>query len=127
MIINRPEMIINQHPAQPRDKRLGIGFWFTRDRQDLPDPIDFYDADWDPKERSVVAYYLEHGELQNRYHGQSECRICAIRNGSYDLGDNKYIWPSGFAHYIRKHGVRPPQEFVDHVWKQVSKGTTKDP
>jgi hypothetical protein len=35
--------------------------------------------------------------------------------GLNDLTDGTFIWPEGFAHYLEKHAVRPPEEFVKHV------------
>ena len=37
--------------------------------------------------------------------------------GGTDLSDGHYVWPFGFAHYVEAHGVKPPQEFIDHVWR----------
>ncbi len=36
--------------------------------------------------------------------------------GSMCLTDGTYGWPQGFAHYVEAHGVRPPEEFVRHVY-----------
>ena len=37
--------------------------------------------------------------------------------GRGELTDGVYMWPEGLAHYLEKHNVRLPQEFVDHVLK----------
>ncbi len=87
----------------------------------LPDPKDFIDPDWNPRERDVVARYLDAGEEVNSYRGWSNCRICGKHNGSTDLGDAKYLWPQGFGHYVRDHSVRPPREFIDHIRRASGK------
>lgn len=38
--------------------------------------------------------------------------------GRGELTDGVYMWPEGLAHYLEKHNVRLPQEFVEHVLKQ---------
>lgn len=49
------------------------------------------------------------------YKGTSKCRCCGIRNGSEEytlvLGKAKWIWPSGFSHYVEAHNVRPSLAF----------------
>jgi hypothetical protein len=30
-----------------------------------------------------------------------------------------WVWPDGFAHYLQLHAVKPPQEFVDHVLREM--------
>jgi hypothetical protein len=35
--------------------------------------------------------------------------------GSHDLTDGVFVWPEGYAHYIEKHDVKPPREFIEHV------------
>jgi len=39
--------------------------------------------------------------------------------GRGELTDGVYVWPEGLAHYLEKHNVRLPQEFVDHVLKSI--------
>jgi hypothetical protein len=35
--------------------------------------------------------------------------------GFRDLFDGVWIWPEGLAHYVERHSVRLPEEFVDHM------------
>ena len=57
-----------------------------------------------------------------KWRGYSTCRICGLSpNGSTCIADDTFVWPEGFAHYIEEHSVRPPQEFIDHVKRKVSK------
>ncbi len=39
--------------------------------------------------------------------------------GSTCLSDGHFIWPVGLAHYVDKHLVRPPEEFVRHALQQL--------
>lgn len=40
--------------------------------------------------------------------------------GGNDLTDGTFIWPEGFAHYLEKHAVRPPEAFVKHVLSRAT-------
>jgi hypothetical protein len=44
--------------------------------------------------------------------------------GSSDLTDGTWLWPEGLAHYVRKHDVVLPEEFIAHV---VSRAPQKQP
>src|SRR5262245_48523055 len=56
--------------------------------------------------------------------GFSCCRFdCGIPDnemGSCDLYDGKWLWPEGLAHYVERHSVRLPDEFIQtmrsHSW-----------
>jgi len=99
----------------------------------LPDPRDFVDETWDNEGRALVARYVHPPvdlgrfgsqgvyatKIVCRFRGWSTCRICGCRNGSTAIGDDKYIWPAGFSHYIAEHAVKPPQEFIDHAIKRL--------
>ena len=90
----------------------------------LPDPHDFVDHSWDLTIRDRVVRYLESGRVAIRWRGYSTCRICGKwnngkwNNGTTCITDDTYVWPEGFAHYIAEHGVRPDEEFVQHVLAQ---------
>ena len=85
----------------------------------LPDPQNFVDTFWDAKEREAVVQYLRMGSVGTRWMGYSYCRFnCGISDaemGDGTMTDGTYVWPEGFAHYVEKHGVRPPEEFVAHA------------
>lgn len=92
-----------------------IGYWRNDRHPEYPHPGDFVDTAWDPAERRAVADYLSSGTVLEVWRGFSPCRFCDVDNGFRDLTDGSYAWPEGLAHYLSDHGVRPPQEFVDHV------------
>lgn len=93
-----------------------IGFWSggaTNAR--WPDVRQFVDVNWDPDERDQVANYLQSGLVVRSYMGYSPCRLCGKDNGDLELSDGAYVWPDGLAHYILEHGVRLPDQFVQHA------------
>jgi hypothetical protein len=93
-----------------------VGFWWSKTEPDLPRPQKFVDKSWDVRERNAVMEYLSddrHGAVYFR--GWSTCRICGEMNGSVTFNDGVYEWPEGLSHYLEKHGVKPPLEFIHHV------------
>lgn len=138
-------MIVVSHPNRPSERRIAIGYWnnikegmggtsFVIEMVSslmrgvpLQHPTNFVDEKWDEKERKMVVSYLDSRSEGNygpkiaiKWRGYSNCRICGNRNGSTCIGDDKFIWPSGFSHYVKRHGVRPPREFIDHVKEKAS-------
>jgi hypothetical protein len=134
-------MILRFHPDQPGliTELKFIGYWdalifdpktllplktlidFDRYREKfgefaLPIPTSYIDRDWNATERAIVIAYLNRGKEWEAWKGSSYCRFgCQINNGSTDLTDGIYVWPEGFAHYVECHGVKPSQEFLDHI------------
>lgn len=101
----------------PMDPELiKIGYWFSVDEPDLPIPRATV---WNSFEKETVAAYLDEGEVYGEYRGWSTCRMCEASNGSKDLTDGVYIWPSGLSHYVREHDVQLPSAFVAHVLEQA--------
>lgn len=97
-----------------------LGYWKTRDkrytRDPRPNPQDFVDLTWGPSHREAVVAYLQSGTLLYFWIGSSTCRFCKLRpNGKLCLTDGTFGWPEGLAHYVQEHGLRPPQEFIEHV------------
>jgi hypothetical protein len=62
-------------------------------------------------------------EVLERWRGWSSCRLCGCANGSTCKGDDAYNWPEGFAHYLKVHGVRPPDAFVAHCLGRLAEKT----
>jgi hypothetical protein len=113
--------------------RKRVGFW--RDPGDpstasLPDPHDFVDPDWHPRERAAVLGHLRNGEFVRYWQGHSWCRFrCGIANsemGAGDFTDGTWVWPEGFAHYLEAHGVKPPEEFLAHVRRRLREGPPRE-
>jgi hypothetical protein len=92
-----------------------IGYWRSEAHPEYPDPRDLVDSAWDTDERHVVGTYLAGGTISKTYLGYSPCRICGENNGAIEFTDGAFAWPSGLAHYVDQHGVRLPQELVEHA------------
>lgn len=102
--------------------QAGLGhrpLYSTNDERSLPDPRDHIDLSWDAAERKMVIAYLRKAETCVVWRGIAHCRICDIMNGGTCKSDGVYMWPEGYAHYLEKHDVRPPQAFIDHVLKTL--------
>jgi hypothetical protein len=72
----------------------------------------------------MLEWYLVEGAFVESHElAYSICRFPKCREalktpkimGACTLTDGVYVWPEGYAHYVRVHHVRPPQDFVDHV------------
>ncbi len=99
-----------------------IGYWRgVGERSDLPDPRDFVDPSWNRAELAAVVAYLRAGRFHTAYMGYSDCRICGCGNGDKEYTDGVYVWPEGYAHYLERHQVKPPEHFVQHVLDEVRK------
>lgn len=94
-----------------------IGYWHSEDEPFWPDPAWFVDDDWATSERGRVLTYLRGGVTPWAAAGPNWCRFrCEDRwCGSVELSDGHYLWPEGLAHYVERHGVRLPHEFVIHA------------
>ncbi len=102
-------------PVVKKEGYKKVGFWFSPSETDLPKPKDFIDLNWDETEKQIVLNHINDRKLmRTAYRGSSQCRICHCMNGSEDITDGTYVWPSGFAHYITEHGVKPPKDFIAH-------------
>ena len=100
-------------------KQPHVGFWFDGPFSTFPNPYDLVDTKWNATERERVVRYLCAGKQAMAWMGYSWCRFeCGIDDsamGVLDLTDGIWIWPEGFAHYVEKHDVKPPREFVEFV------------
>lgn len=123
-------MILDKHPDNsPKANGLkALGYWKNDHHPDFPDPRDYVDDSWNPIERKAAALYLKAGRTIASWRGWSSCRMCGKKNGSICQGDDKYVWPEGLAHYVEEHGVRPPDEFLKHIFgKMLSGDLPKEP
>jgi|DEB0MinimDraft_4_1074332.scaffolds.fasta_scaffold00010_39 hypothetical protein len=95
----------------PKLKR--VGFWNTINNTypDLPMPIS-NKANYDIEK---MLNYLSNGVLVYSYRGVSRCRICGEINGSSEMVDGVYLWPSGLSHYVEEHQIELPSDFINHV------------
>lgn len=67
----------------------------------------------------AVIRYLRAGRVHETWRGLSWCRFeCGVSNremGYRDLTDGRWVWPEGLAHYVKRHGLPLPEEFVATV------------
>lgn len=130
-------MILDKHPDVPGASYGNvkfIGYWLpskkvlqmmyddgrsedTIDRfMSLPHPANFVDDNWNDIEKEKVIQYLKSGKEVEWWRGCSYCRFgCGSLEGSTDKSDGKWVWPEAFFHYIEKHNVKPPVEFLKDV------------
>ena len=106
----------------------GIGYFITSlADEELPAPQELVG----PDDRLLrVADYLDRGLIHESYRGISWCRFQCGEEcmGSRDLTDGVWVWPEGLSHYLRRHSVRLPEEFVAHAMLEKSSAyTSADP
>ena len=93
------------------------GFWHSGSiLSKLPTPIPR--GPWQGQQEFLKA--LRKLESRNSvkmdaFKGMSHCRICKCINGSKQYSYKKWIWPSGYKHYIEEHNVRPSLAFMEMV------------
>jgi hypothetical protein len=101
---------------------LENGWFFNPETKYYPNPIE--NSNKKPKEE--IELFLE--KLKNienyeakieDYLGFSNCRICNIENGSREYIWKRYIWPSGYKHYIKEHNVEISDDFYEEVINHV--------
>lgn len=99
-----------------RGKRKMLGYWGP-DEPELPDPEQLIDSNWDVATRRRIVRYLSRRAFLLPYiaAGWSVCRLCVKTNGSREMSDGVYVWPDGLGHYVRDHGVRLPDDVVEHI------------
>ena len=91
-----------------------VGFWHSNAEPHFPKPVENSDS-LTEDERKKVCKYLKSAEKLDAYFGYSWCRICDKEGsamGCWDMSDGEWLWPEGLAHYVKKHKVKLPDEFV---------------
>lgn len=99
-----------------------IGYWITS-FEDLKflapqELVGSYSGDM----KEIVVAYLEGGRELNSCFGDSWCRFPSCSQyenhaemGSREFTDGIWAWPEGLKHYVVKHNVMLPEEFISHV------------
>jgi hypothetical protein len=108
-----------------RLKPIKVGFWAACKGiahladvifDNLPDPRDLVDPNWPLQERELIAAYLDAAPNVEHWMGYAYCRLgCEGGYGTTDKSDGVYLWPEGLSHYVLKHSVRLPEEFIRHI------------
>lgn len=47
--------------------------------------------------------------------GFSRCRLCGKINGPGDYSLEYYQWPDNLFHYVKKHNIKPDEEFIEFI------------
>ncbi|PYK99742.1 MAG: hypothetical protein DME19_07585 [Verrucomicrobia bacterium] len=96
-----------------------IGFW--RDTHGVfrrcPRPQWLVQRGWHAAESERILRYLRSGHDFAACCGWSTCRFRGCRegerNGAGNFTDGEWYWPEGLAHYVQRHAVILPEEFIE--------------
>ena len=99
---------------------IGIGYWKNPQNPQLPDPTKIVTTYKNSTIKDKIVNYLKKASIFVCTDGFSFCRFqnCEVdrwQMGTDCLTDGKYLWPSGFHHYIQDHNVSIPKEFISHM------------
>jgi hypothetical protein len=93
-----------------------VGFWTERPGDGLPDPRRLMSTSWETARRGFIAGYLMTGSVLEEVESHA-CLVCGAAAGHRERTDGFWRWPEGLAHYVTAHGVRLPDELVQHMAK----------
>lgn len=69
--------------------------------------------------KGILLEYLGLGIAITSSLGFSYCRLkCGVENsdmGCRDLTDGVWLWPEGLSHYVDRHNVQLPEEFIQYA------------
>ena len=109
-----------------------IGYWFepVEGFSGLPKPQELVRQDWAGGDKLKLVNYLKKGITFMQYRGYSTCRFeCGVpmeQMGDRDLTDGTWVWPEGLWHYVEKHNIILPEDFITHCrsskWEITGKG-----
>jgi hypothetical protein len=97
-----------ERPESIPDDEMADGSFFIHPRH-LVDP------GWARKERPRIVQYLSEAPVIAHFCGLSYCRFGCGPNGAAEHSDGVWVWPEGLAHYLRRHDVRLPEDFVAYM------------
>jgi len=108
-------------------------FFWRNDKRDsvydfnnklLPYPI-HSDSEWNDKETFLLQLLeIQHSLYNNdkfepyNKHDYKNCLLCDKKNistGFYSI--NNIRWETGMKHYIKKHNIKPSNEFIDYIYR----------
>ena len=111
--------------SPPLSKMVGYWFWYENlwpwDVQQFPHPEILIDPNWYSDKRDKIIEYLNSGWTHTHWRGLSFCRFqCGTPSremGSRCLTDGEWVWPEGLVHYVEKHKIQLPEDFIDTMRK----------
>src|SRR5262245_61506295 len=98
-----------------------VGYWRGLEDLFLPHPRWLVRRYWRTADRPRIVRYLRGAATLARGLASSHCRFGCFpadeegacpEMGGRDLTDGVWVWPEGLAHYVERHAVRLPDEFV---------------
>ena len=96
-----------------------IGYWKNEGATNLPSPDIFVGVYTNSELKSKIINYLNKGNTYVSWRGLSNCRFScgtdSSKMGFRCFTDNIWVWPEGLSHYIDKHNVILPNEFIEHM------------
>ncbi len=74
---------------------------------------------------TILEKVLKDSDKFLKFENKKKCLLCdkSYSTGTYKL--EKYIWEDNLTHYIEKHFIKPPEEFIDFVFFGKYKNTLK--
>jgi hypothetical protein len=102
-----------------------IGFWYSETEPFYPKPVANKSTFSKEELEDIEKYLTSEEHYVTQYKGFSLCRICNKMNGTKSLSDGKFIWPSGYIHYIREHKIWVPEFFIQHIFSQIENPNIK--
>lgn len=103
----------------PELELKAIGFWRDTDGifRRCPRPQWLVQPGWHTAQLEHILKYLHTGHNFVTCSGWSTCRFRGCRegecNGCGNFTDGHWYWPQGLAHYIERHSVILPEEFIE--------------
>jgi len=75
---------------------------------------------YDSQTKDKIVRYLKSGIRGTEFLGYARCRFECEYSSTKDLGntdmtDGSWMWPEGLSHYVEKHNLLLPPEFVSHM------------
>lgn len=92
-----------------------VGYWTVRAGDGLPDPRALMSLLWERERRSLIAAYLGSAPVLDTVDEKPTCIICGAESGRGERTDGVWRWPESLAHYVAAHGVKLPNELMQHM------------
>jgi hypothetical protein len=77
------------------------------------------------KKLKLLESILLKSQKYLKFENKKKCKLC---NESYSYGTyklEKYIWEDNLTHYIEKHNIKPPEQFIDYIFFSKYKNILK--
>ena len=107
-----------------------IGYWSEKYENGVTPA--YLCGNYAPQTKEKIVNYLKSGIRGVEFMGCARCRFeCEYSHtkdlGNTDMTDGSWVWPEGLSHYVEKHNLLLPPEFVAHMKKNNYKFPKIDP